>query len=196
MTHGSQDIIANWHKRSHKELIKAINTYISINTFPLPDELLEIIQAYLDKHSPVEDSESQRLQDELVNIYQKEVRDKPALYPTFMAMLRQLRPAITSSTRLIRWWEILVLPVLDHLTAERSLAFETRGILLEILVYDTDEGDVIDAMHTSAVLSERLLEMWLKSSRDALRPDPAAHFLELQIQQVLVEFGKKRPKVT
>jgi hypothetical protein len=88
------------------------------------------------------------------------------------------------------------MPVLDRLTAERGLAFETRAILLEILVYDTDEGDVTDAMHTSAVLLEKLLEMWLNSSKAALKPDPAAHFLEQQIQQVLVEFGKKKPKVT
>jgi hypothetical protein len=87
------------------------------------------------------------------------------------------------------------MPVLDHLTAERGLAVETHGILLEILIYDTDEGDVTDAMHASAVLSEKLLEMWLKSRKAALKSNPTAHFLELQIQQVLIEFGKKRPKV-
>jgi hypothetical protein len=176
-------------------LLKAINAHVALNAFPLPDELLDIIQAYLDKQSPVEDAESQRLQDELVNIYQKDVRDKPSRYPAFMAMLRQLRPAITHSTRLLQWWEILVVPVLDHLTTERGLAVETRGILLEILVYDADEGDVTDAILTSATLSERLLEMWLKSGMAALKLDPASHFLEQQIQHVLIEFGKKRPKV-
>jgi len=89
-----------------------------------------------------------------------------------------------------------MLPMLDHLAEEKGLVFQYRGILLDILIYDT-EGEMksYDA-NASALLSEKLLEIWLKnsaiSSSDAA---PAAHYIEEQVKLVLIEFGKKRPKV-
>jgi hypothetical protein len=52
------------------------------------------------------------------------------------------------------------------------------------------------AANTSAALSEKLLEIWLKNSTIASSDaGPAAHFIEEQMKLVLIEFGKKRPKV-
>lgn len=179
-----------------KELSKAISASIPSETFLLPDDLLEIIQSYLDKHTPIEDSDSQRLQDELLGIYQKDVKDIPSRYPIFIAILRQLRPAISASSRILQWWETLVVPVLDHLTEEKGLAAQTRGILLDILAYDTDNGEDSEEALTSAIMSGKLLEIWLKtSSMNSTETEPKERFLEEQIQLVLMDFGRKRPKV-
>jgi solute carrier family 25 protein 16 len=165
-----------------KELSRAITASIPFETVPLPEDLLEIIQAYLDKHSPIEDSDSQRLQEELISIYQRDVEENPKRYPRFVAILRQLRPAISTSSRVLQWWETLVVPILDHLTEQKGLAAETRGILLDILAYDTDDGD--EAALTSAVLSEKILEIWLRKNISSVEAAPKERFLEEQIQQV------------
>jgi hypothetical protein len=62
---------ADFWYRSFKELSKAVNSYIPTLSLPLPDDLIQVIQAYLDKHYPIEESDSQRLHDELLNIYQR-----------------------------------------------------------------------------------------------------------------------------
>lgn len=191
------DFPADFWYRSFKETSKALNAYIPTVSLPLPDDLIQVIQAYLDKHNPIEESDSQRLQDELLNIYQRDVKNYPNRYSIFIAILRLLRPAITGSARIMQWWETLMVPMQDHLAEEKGLVFEYRGIMLDILVYDADgEKESYDA-NASALLSEKLLELWLKkSSITSLEAGPTAQYLEEQVKQILIEFGKKRPKVS
>jgi solute carrier family 25 (mitochondrial carrier protein), member 16 len=187
---------ADFWYRSFKELSKAVNSYIPTLSLPLPDDLIQVIQAYLDKHYLIEESDSQRLHDELLNIYERDVKNNPNRYSTFIAILRLLRPALTGSARVMQWWETVMLPMLDHLAEEKGLVFEYRGILLDILIYDTDgEKKSYDA-NASALLSEKLLELWLKkASMIYSEAGPEVQYLEEQVKQVLIEFGKKRPKV-
>lgn len=190
------DVSADSWYSSFKELTKAVNAYISTVSLPLPDDLIQVIQAYIDKHLPIEESDSQRLHDELLNIYQKDVKNNPNRCTIFIAILRHLRPAIIGSARIIQWWETLMVPMLDHLAEEKCLVFEYRCILLDILVYDIDSEKKSDNANASALLSEKLVEVWLKNS-DIGSSDvgPAAHYIEEQVKLVLIEFGKKRPKV-
>lgn len=190
------DLQTDLRHRSFKELAKVVNAYIPTVSLPLPDDLIQVIQAYLDKHHPIEESDSQRLQDELLNIYQKDVKNYPNRYTIFIAILRHLRPAIVGSARIMQWWETLMVPMLDHLAEEKGLIFEYRGILLDILVYDTDDEKKSYDANASALLSEKLVELWLKNSIIASSDaGPAAQYLEEQVKLVLIEFGKKRPKV-
>lgn len=86
--------------------------------------------------------------------------------------------------------------MLDYLDEEKGLIFEYRGILLDILVYDTDGARKSYDANASALLSEKLLELWLnKSSINSSEVAPAAQYLEEQLKQILIDFGKKRPKV-
>jgi hypothetical protein len=182
--------------RSFKELIKVVNAYIPTLDLPLPEDLIQVIQAYLDKHHPIEESDSQRLQDELLNIYNRDVKNTPPRYAIFIAILRQLRQAITGPPRVLQWWDALIVPNLRHLAKEKGLAVEARSLLLDILAYDADDEDNKNAAQTSAALSEKVLEIWLKNSTTASSDaEPASHFIEEQMKLVLIEFGKKRPKV-
>lgn len=174
--------------------MKAIHTHIPSSSIPLPDDLLDIIESYLEKHLPLDDGDAQRLHEELLTIYQKEVKDQPGRFPAFLAILRQLRPAIGGHKRLLQWWDLLVIPVLDHLGNEKGLVNETRLILLEILAFDTDdESAKADAERTSSVLTGRLLALWLEKS-GMPNADAATKFLHQQIHTVLMDYGRKRPK--
>ncbi|KAI9742685.1 MAG: hypothetical protein M1818_003826 [Claussenomyces sp. TS43310] len=175
-----------------KDVTKAITTHIPTATLPLPDELCEILQEYLNKYLPLDDSESQKLHEELLTIHQKDVLGHRKRYAPFLAILRELRPAIARRQQLLQWRDILIIPVLNLLSAEKGLAAQTRALLIEILAPDPEEGNPEDAARTSAVLAEGLLEMWLEPSG----PEKGAgtDVLRNHIHDILMEFGRKRPK--
>lgn len=190
----------NWSHRSLKDVVKSIQHLVPTTTLPLPDSLVEVIQAYLDKHLPIEDGDSQRLQDELLSIWKKLARNNPERYTVFIAVLRELRPAIRGVGRWLQWWDTLVIPVLGHIGEGRGLEKETRQLLLDILVFEEDNGDDARkeaARQTSIVISEKVLEMWLKQSRVATADaNPEAHYMSERIKLVLIAFGQKRPQVS
>lgn len=185
---------------SLKDVVKAIHSIVPATELPLPNHLQEAIQAYLDKHLPINDSDSQRLQDELLEIWDKLAKGRPERFLIFLNLLRELRPAIRGAARWIQWWETLVLPVLAHMGEEKGLAKECRNLLLDILVFEAEDGDaarVEATVETSIAISEKILEIWLKKSTAAIiESDQTAQYMESQIKIVLMSFGQRRPKVS
>lgn len=181
-----------------KELTKAVTSFISNSgCLPLPDDLFAIVQAYLERYAAHDESDCQKLHEELQSIYQNHVSDKPSRIAPFLAILRMLMSATSGSTRHLQWWDTLSATVLNHLGEEKGLAAEVRHTLLDLLIYDEDaKGDaLVDAATTTSVIAANLLAMWLfKSRTSAIEFDEEAHFVEGQIQLILVAFGKKRPK--
>lgn len=185
--------------RSLKDLSRTINNSSVILTLPLPEDLLDVINAYVEKHVVYDDSDEKRLQDELLNIYQTSIVEHPSRLAPFLAILRLLKPALRASGRLLQWWDKLSPPIMVHLGIEKGLASEVKSTLLSILVYDEDEqNSVRDAARaTSASMVENLISTWLAKTRLAAEEvDDHAKFVEGQIQLILLAFGKKRPKVS
>jgi solute carrier family 25 protein 16 len=165
----------------------------------LPDDLLELIQSYLDKHTPVEENESFKLHDELWSLFQKDVRDQPTRYAIFLAILRLLNPALRRSNKILQWWDVLFVPVLGHIREQKGLAVEAHNFLLDVLVYDDDDENIegTDAAQTSMEVSEQLLDTYIKQATLAnTESDTAASYMERQIKKVLMAFGYKRQRVS
>ncbi|KAL2070178.1 hypothetical protein VTL71DRAFT_13204 [Oculimacula yallundae] len=182
---------------SLKDLTKSIAASASASnlTLPLPADLSQVINAYLDKHPVYDDSDCQRLQEELLTIYQSSILDHPTRLAPFLSILRTLKPNIRGSGRLLQWWDKLSGPIIIHLGVEKGLAFEARDTLLEILIYDEeDEEHLKDAKATSAAVAEILMSTWLAKSKLALDElNEHAKFVESQVQAILLAFGKRRP---
>ncbi|KAE9371861.1 hypothetical protein N431DRAFT_545974 [Stipitochalara longipes BDJ] len=182
---------------SAKDLTRSISSHAAKLTVPLPDELQRVINAYLDKHPNPDEADSQRLQDELLSVYQSCIRDVPSRLAPFLAILLPLKPNISGSGRLLSWWDKLSVPVLNNIGAEKGLAIIAKDLLLSILVYEEDEDDAKtqEAKATSNTLAETLLATWLAQSKAALEQfDDHAKFVVEQIQLILMAFGKRRPK--
>ncbi|KAE8447168.1 hypothetical protein EG329_010999 [Mollisiaceae sp. DMI_Dod_QoI] len=182
---------------SLKDLSKAITTSSTHLTLPLPDDLLQVINAYLEKHTPQDESDSQRLQEELFHVYQSSFVDQPARLAPFLSILRTLKPVLRGSGRSLQWWDKLSTPVMIHLGVEKGLAFEARDTLLEILVFDEEDeaSRLEDAQVTSDAVADSLLATWLeKTELTAGGFDEHSSFVVKQIQAILIAFGKKRPK--
>lgn len=177
-----------------KDLNRTLNYTLPTISLPLPDDLIQIIESYLEKHVPHDESDSQRLHEELQAIYQNHVLEKASRLAPFLAILRSLQPVIRGSGRLLQWWNKLLIPVLNKIGEEKGLATEAKDTLLGVLVYEEDEKDE-EASMTSNTISESLLDMWLKKNSLAMKEfDDEARFVEGQLQSILLAFGQKRPK--
>ncbi|KAI9787214.1 MAG: hypothetical protein M1839_003449 [Geoglossum umbratile] len=188
---------------SLKEVVRALILALSSPklSHSLPEELQQVVQLYLDRHQNIEDHESQRLHDELLNLYNKYVAKDADKHPTFMAALRQLRPAIKGTTRLLEWWDLLVRPTLDSLGQEKAVISDAGAILLSVLVYDEDEDEDGEKARASAIFTGKLLEVYLDKTRlltgdgqKVLPEDERYRFVSNHLESLLVSFGRKRPK--
>lgn len=188
----------NAMNRSLKDLTRSITAFAPNPCLPLPADLSHVISAYLEKHAVYDDVDSQRLQEELLSIYQSSILDRPARLAPFLAILRMLKPNIQGSGRLLQWWDKLSGPIVMHLGVEKGLAFETRDTLLEILIYDEeDEVHLKDAKASSDGVANNLMATWIAKSKLALEEfNDHAKFVATQVQLILLAFGKKRPKVS
>lgn len=180
-------------------MLKAINASAASAAFPLPDDLLEVIGSYIDRKSAIDDTETQRLQDELIIIYNKEVDNKPGRFPWWIALLRLLRPALKKSQFLQYWWDRTSGEMKEHMGDQRGLASAIRHLLVEIMTFDTGEENTKEfdeAATTSRFYCDKVLRLWLEKSRvAAVTGDSSAVFLERQLQSILMAFGRMRPKV-
>lgn len=161
-------------------------------SLPLPDELTQVIDAYLDKHN--EEGASERLQEELLSIWEKTVEENIISYAPWLAILRRLIPALRNPTYLVQWWDHMTEPVLDHLAQDKSLAKEAWANTLAILTYD---GDVqTDQEEGASQIATRLLKMWMQNSQFADHEGNSSGLLKAKvIHGGLLNYGKKRPKV-
>jgi hypothetical protein len=75
---------------------------------------------------------------------------------------------------------------------KQCLMEEAHGFLLEILAYDPDDGHR-EAADTSTAIASKLVQLWLDKSSTA--GDIAAGFIAKQVKSVLIDYGKKCPKV-
>ncbi|CCU74268.1 hypothetical protein BGHDH14_bgh06257 [Blumeria hordei DH14] len=180
---------------SLKDLIKAISKYNQEFPLPLPVPLLEIISSYLERHSADDDLDSQILQDELLAVYQAIAVENSDRLIAFLAVLQRLKLALRDTGKLVQWWNQILAPIIQNLSAEPLLAVETKEILLELLLYDDDNAEgrqVEDAKVTSCAITEILLANWLDMTKKANEElNDHASIISDQVQTILIEFGKK-----
>lgn len=174
--------------RSTKDLLKAVNGYLSSPSIPLPNDLVEVIEAYLDKHH--DDLPSERLHEELVAIWERSVKETPTSHAGWLAVLRRLLPALSSAAYLTEWWDRVHEPIIDHLADDKVLAGEAWANTLAVLTCDHIEQGGTNQ------LAIRLLQTWMQNVELASREDNSAVLLKAKIiRGGLLSYGKKRPKV-
>ncbi|KAK8079582.1 hypothetical protein PG997_007400 [Apiospora hydei] len=165
---------------SFKELSKAISSFIPTARLPLPDDLIEIIEGYLEKHEKFDESVADKLNDDLIAIYQKDVKGTQARYGPFINILRRLRPLIGQPAKVIQW--------------EKDLASEAHKLFRDILASDDVESADDPAAGAAIALAEKVMAFWVQDRCSAIRADAGlAVFKEKQLREVLIIYGKRHP---
>ncbi|KAK1597389.1 tuberous sclerosis 1 [Colletotrichum navitas] len=180
---------------SLKDLSKVLASFFVSPSLPLPDDVAEVIDAYLNKHEKYDDSSAERLQDELLSTWEKQIKDAPAKYAPFLHIFRLLVPAIRAPARLLKWWEMLHNPVLENITREKDLMEESNLATLEVLMLGTPEDDDSSAEPGTNPFAKRLLLAWLERyHKIQSESDLSAQSSERTLRQALITYGKKKPK--
>ena len=138
-----------------------------------------------------------------MNLYGKIVADDAAKQPTFLAVLRHLRPAIRGEERLRPWWRMLIRPAVEGLAHDDDLVPATRELLLGLLIYEDDEDRDGERALVSALFAQEILDMYLEKTsipgvdhEGTLVLDETATAVGAHLESVLVDFGRKKPRVS
>ncbi|KAI8629534.1 hypothetical protein F5Y19DRAFT_475520 [Xylariaceae sp. FL1651] len=178
-----------------KELMKAVGSFARNPSLPLPDDLIQIIERFLYKRADkFDENTADKVHDELLSIFNKDIANEPARYAAFIAVLRRLRPLIGQPTKVMQWFELL-LPVLDHLSQEKDLAAESQAIALEVLTADDGQDTSSFAGGAAVPLAEKVMLIWFQETERLPKSlDSFQDFKEKQLRETLLLYGKKRPK--
>ncbi|KAK1487757.1 hypothetical protein CCUS01_14917 [Colletotrichum cuscutae] len=180
---------------SLKDLSKALTSFFASPSLPLPDDVAQVIDAYLNKHEKYEDSSAERLQDDFLGIWDKHVKGAPPKYAAFVHVFRLLVPAIRTPSRLLKWWDLLNDPILENFTREKGLMEESHHATLEVLMLDAHEEDDPNEERVVNPFAKRLLSSWLeKYYKIQSESDLTAQSSERAIRQALITYGRKKPK--
>ncbi|KAJ0385972.1 hypothetical protein COL922a_005341 [Colletotrichum nupharicola] len=181
---------------SLKDLSKALTSFLSASpSLPFSDDVTQVIEAYLNKHEEYSDSSSDRLQDDLLGLYEKHVKGTPSKYAVFIHIFRLLVPVLRTPARLFKWWDILNDPVLENFTREKRLMEESHNATLEVLMLGHVDNDDSTAEPTVNPFAQRLLSSWKdKYYKTQSGNDLTGESSERAIRQALLTYGKKRPK--
>jgi hypothetical protein len=164
---------------------------------PLPDEINDVIEAYLNSHRNIDDHGSQRLQEDLLELHRSSVT--PEKEDAFVNVLRRLQLAILGKARLEEWWRLVIRPILDGLGNRRDTIEDAKEFLLSILVYEDDEAGDERRVRLSEHFTQELLDAYLARTKIPTSEDSPAtsedDFVSNQLEGILVAYGRKRPKV-
>ncbi|KAL6814137.1 Hamartin domain-containing protein [Trichoderma camerunense] len=179
---------------SLKELSKAIKDFIVEPTVPLPDDLTETIAGYLRRREKYDEAASDRLQEELLLIFDKNVRGNTAAAGAWLSILRRLFTVLRTPERILVWLDACK-GILDKTGFDKNVVAEAMEILNEIVTISDDYHDGIGKDSATNPLIDRLFEIWMDEFHPARFEgyQPSEHS-EKMISDALGQFGKKRPK--
>ncbi|UKZ73571.1 hypothetical protein TrVFT333_001218 [Trichoderma virens FT-333] len=127
---------------SLKELSKAIKDFIVEPTLPLPDDLSETIAGYLRRREKYDEAASDRLQEELLLIFDKNVRGNPAASGAWLSILRRLFTVLRTPERILVWLDACK-GILDKTGFDKNVVAEAMEILNEIVTVSDEYHDGI-----------------------------------------------------
>ncbi|KAF2803075.1 uncharacterized protein BDZ99DRAFT_174048 [Mytilinidion resinicola] len=166
--------------------------------YPLPEDLQQTIEAFLEHYHDISDHDSQRLQDELLPLYKKNVADAPEKHGPFLGALRLLQPAIRGESRLEEWWTLAIRPTIDALGHKRDEIEDARSFLQELLVFDADDDKDGERSRVSAHFTMKLLDAYLARTKipsaDEDCVSPEDEFIAHELESQVVAFGRRKPK--
>lgn len=161
---------------------------------PLPDEIVGTIAAYRRRHEKYDDAASDRLQEELLLIFDKNVRGNPAASCAWMGILRRLLRVLKTPERILVWLEACK-GILDKTDFNKNTVTEAMDTLNEIVAIADEYHDGAGNDFASNPLIDRLFEVWLEDFQPAqFEGFQSSEHIQKMIGDALGQFGKKRPK--
>jgi hypothetical protein len=122
------------------------------------------------------------------------VKDRPDKYGAFLAILRELRPGLRTPSRIFKWWDRLLDPVMEHVGREKGLAKEVMDHTLDLLADDEYNDPAAWSEEGLLPLVNRLLTRWMEVRESQPSLNSSTELKEQMIKEALMAFGKRDPK--
>lgn len=184
-----------------RDTIKLLNSTFSAatTTYPLPDEIHQTIEAFLERHNDIDEHDSQRLHEDLLSLYMRHVDGHPEKRGSFLSALRFLRPALTGEARVDEWWDLVIKPTIDAVGHKRHEIEDAQEFLQGLLVFDADEDKTGDRARLSKHFSKKVLDIYLSRTKVPSAAEDSVstedEYVSHQLESILVAFGRRKPKV-
>lgn len=166
---------------------------------PLPDELQQTIEAFLERNPNLDEADSQRLHEDLLSIHNKYVATSPDKLSAFAHVLRLLQPTVSSENRLEDWWLLVMRPIIDSIGHTRQSIEDAKEWLLSVLLFDADRDEMGNRALLSAKFLTRVVAAYMGRSKvptlEAEEVSPEDEFIAQEWESILITFGKKKPLV-
>ncbi|KAF3935683.1 Hamartin [Dactylella cylindrospora] len=186
-----------------RDLGRAVSSAVTATPppYPLPQDLVSTIQAYLDRHVGDDESDVQRLNDELLTIHSSKVQGHKDRQLTFIAILRELKPALRGRERLMVWWECLLSPTMQNLESTKSSITDARQLVLSMLIFDEDDDIHGDLKEVSQIFTDLLFDKFVNTTTtnpmdvvENLQNGEEERFMRSNVEEILLQFGRRKPK--
>ncbi|KAM3555100.1 hypothetical protein ARSEF4850_006164 [Beauveria asiatica] len=179
---------------SVKDLCKVITAYIVEPALPLPDDVRAAIDAYLDKHEIYDDSVADRLQEDLVAIFEKYVRGNTSATGPWMAVLRRIQMALQSPEKVLFWFDACQ-NILDNTPLDKAVVKETIAAMMNTALLAEKLQDSFEKESTSNPIIDRLLSIWIDNFYPAhIEGNKSLEHNEQLLREALGQFGRRKPK--
>ena len=180
-----------------KELSKAITSYLAEPSLslPLPDDVNSAIDGYLDRHQTYDDAVADRLQEELVGIFENYVRGRSAATGPWMGILSRIQWALQSPEKILYWFDACQ-NILDNTPLDKGVVKETIAAMMNTAsladkCQSSQEGDP-----APSPIIERLLSIWIDKFYPAyIEGSKFVEYNEKMLRGALGHYAKKRPEV-
>jgi len=201
------------YSRSLKDLVKVLSTTLAspIQNPELSKDLQDKLEAFR-KHDDADEDDGAQLQKELIEVHKKyfgKVRRPSAQdfvvddenLSAFIKVIQVLRPKLRGQAKLQDWYKLVIQPILDGVGSTRAEAKAAKELLLDILDHEGGAGDDESERAKTAVhFTNRLIEAYMRRTRipdaDDEELDGEDDVVAQQLEDVLVTYGEKKPKVS
>ncbi|KAG5949179.1 hypothetical protein E4U53_006008 [Claviceps sorghi] len=178
-----------------KDLVKAINTFLDDPSLPLPESLLGTINALLQCHEEDDDdAATDQLQESLLSIFSKRVRDNGQAPSPWMAIIRRLLPLLRTPEKILPWFGTCE-DILDKQDVDSCFVEETVAALMEITTILEEWQASVAGAPASKLVIRRVLGLWIDRFYPALLDgNPTSEYNERFVRLSLSNLGRKRPR--
>jgi hypothetical protein len=183
-----------------REAIKLVTSTFAAPTIatPLPDELRDTIDGFLNRYYDIDDHDSQRFHEDLLTLYMRHVAGNPGKNAPFLDLLRLVRPALKGESRWSEWWNLVLKPTIERVGNKRQEAEGAKELLQSILLFETDDDKDGEQAQLSAAFLKKLLDLYLARTKMPSSAEDAVSleddYVSREVESVLVGYGRRKPK--
>ena len=171
-------------------------TFLQNPTTPIPDDVIDTIAAYLRNNQKYDHVAAERLQEELLAIFESHVKGNPEAGVPWIGLLRRLLPVIQTVDRIMIWFDRCK-GIMDTIAHNKGALEEVLAAFMDLITVAEEYHVESDNGSTPNPFIDKLFFVWMSKFHPAYSAGVSGmENNERIVREALNQFGKKRPQVS